>query len=264
MEHFIWSGRRPKIKMGILKKEKSQGGMGLVDIRKRQQTLMYNWIGKAQGSPQCTALAEWFLGTMSKDNIIFKCNLNTKDATKHFNDKGYWGGIVVEWSKLNYQYPQDKTHIENQYICYNSNIKVNEEIIKPKNVEMCKLQIRDVCNSNGEMLEYAEFCKQPVCCKLSWIEYYGIMKAIPPYWLTVLKNNSALNDDCVNFYEIVTESKGPSRKLYKHLNDDRSILIKTGIWWKNHCENFDLQIHLNAFKDIYRITNISKLRNFQF
>ena len=44
IEHFIWNGKQPKIKLSILKANKEDGGLGLVDIKMKHRALICQWV----------------------------------------------------------------------------------------------------------------------------------------------------------------------------------------------------------------------------
>ena len=44
MEKFIWQDKRAKLPLKILQCSKEQGGLGLVDLRKRHLSLLCEWV----------------------------------------------------------------------------------------------------------------------------------------------------------------------------------------------------------------------------
>ena len=58
--------------------------------------------------------------------------------------------------------------------------------------------------------------------------------------------------------------KSISSYMYHRCNDDDSSLNKTTIFWSKTLPCFELDTHLDSFKNIYRMTNVPKLCNFQY
>ena len=52
-EEFLWKGKRAKLPLKILQKEKKYGGLGLVDITMRQQAFHIGWVKLIQTNEQC-------------------------------------------------------------------------------------------------------------------------------------------------------------------------------------------------------------------
>ena len=44
IQQFIWNGTKPKISLAALKIAKQSGGLGLVDLRKKDDALKVAWI----------------------------------------------------------------------------------------------------------------------------------------------------------------------------------------------------------------------------
>ena len=56
-----------------------------------------------------------------------------------------------------------------------------------------------------------------------------------------------------------------TKKIYDILNEDDSALIASAKSWRNILqEDFDLEMHFRAFKEINVTTNVVKLRSFQY
>ena len=127
---FLWKGRKPKIPLRILQKEKEFGGLGLVDLQKRHTALLTNWVQRIQCDKECRNLAEFFL-PYSRDNFIWKCNLSSVDAHKEFNCNNFWSNVLRAWCVYNFQVPQSNENIVLQIIWFNSNIRSQGSVLKP-------------------------------------------------------------------------------------------------------------------------------------
>ena len=108
------------------------GGLGLVNLRKKQISLHVSWIKLIQENLGCKNLASYFLGRYVEDNTIWEFNLNSQDARKVFGNAGFWAHVINGWAEYHFQIPQNEENIRDQMIFMNSNIKCGNEIITPK------------------------------------------------------------------------------------------------------------------------------------
>ena len=69
---FLWHGKKPKISLQILQKKKEDGGLGLVDIRAKHKSLLFNWILDTMHYPKIQNLAKYFLGPYIQDERIWQ------------------------------------------------------------------------------------------------------------------------------------------------------------------------------------------------
>ena len=69
IQKFIWNEKRPKIKLEVLMGLKEFGGLGLVDIRNRDQALKAQWIVKILHETKLKELAYLILENQMGDQI---------------------------------------------------------------------------------------------------------------------------------------------------------------------------------------------------
>ena len=260
---FLWKNSKPKMKISTLQKEKHFGGLGLVDIRKKHLALLINWIKIAKTNKEIWVLARNHFGDYMENDFIWKCNISPDDVKLNFKE-GFWKNVLYAWSTINYQCPQNDDNILEQIIWLNSNIKIDKKVIKPTPGLPKELKVKNIVNENHEMLNYQSFCiKYPNT--VSWLKHCSMVCAIPEYWKIVIKNQCDLNDDYINYYEEL-DGNLPSKRIYHILNNDEGELIASARKWARKLPNLrsDVHQHLNAFKDLYKCTISSKLRNFQY
>ena len=105
MREFIWKGKKPKIALYTLTKNKHQGGIRLVDITAKQDSIRIGWIFRLEKDlflQEC-AFAE-IAPTLR--NLIWSCNLSQDCIRKMFDVNNLWVQILISWSKINYKEPK--------------------------------------------------------------------------------------------------------------------------------------------------------------
>ena len=127
---FIWRGRKPKIPMAHLTANKEDGGMGLVNIRVKHESLLANWIQDCKNNPQIGNLAKHFLGEMVQDDYIWSLNISFKDSQKCFRGVSFWHKLLHNWHKYCYHEPQNKESVLQQIIWFNSMVKVSDVTVR--------------------------------------------------------------------------------------------------------------------------------------
>ena len=121
---FLWCGKRQKIPLPTLQLNKSDGGLGLVNIRMKHKALLCNWITDCKKFPMIRNLAEYHLGPCVVNGHIWEFNLNIKDSRSCFPGKSFWHSLLHMWHEYNYSEPQNGTRVGDQYIWFNSLIRI--------------------------------------------------------------------------------------------------------------------------------------------
>ena len=183
--------------------------------------------------------------------------------------QGFWFQMVLEWCKLNYHFPQNQETVLNQIIWWNSNIKVGTEMLHNKHsMRNGMMKISDIVteNENKRFLTHSEVVSKFGKC-ISWLEYQSIIQAIPKYWKWALTRDGLLDshEPLYQEYRIAESTTSISSKVYSRLtNSEEGLIVSACKWNKLLNLDFDNETHRDAFKNIYRVTNVTKFRNFQF
>ena len=97
--------------------------------------------------------------------------------------------------------------------------------------------------------------------RLTWLDYLSIKQNIPAAWIRILNENSAAKQ--INIKRICLQPGCKVAKtVYNFINDGDRLQEVWHRW--NKKVNIDASEISDAFKRINKITNIAKLRNFQF
>ena len=263
ISEFLWSGKKAKIPMKILTASKYDGGLGLVDLRAKHMSLLIKSIHLAQNHPQLHELAAYFCGIVNMESIT-KANLNVKDSNLVLPGNNYWSHVFRKWLEITYHEPQNKDTVLRQRIEYNSMLKIENRVIKNKLWHQSGIvTLQDIWNNDKErFFLYSEITE--IAPELPWMDYYSLISAIPHCWKFLLtrdnlKDNREFLEDHLNhphltkiIYCKIIEVKSDSMTNSAHKIQK---MLQAEIDWNSQ---------KNAFKHIYSLTNIDKLRNFQF
>ena len=264
--NFLWQGKKAKIPTAVLQQNKQKGGLKLVNIVEKQRSFYMKWVVKAIKKGQYRYVYQWLDPNICE--TIWYCNLNANDCKKLFGI-GFWVDVLVEWCKLNFHDPQNATDVEKQCLFYNSNIKVDENCVKPKMkwYEAGIRRIEDLLKENGTFLSHKEVEEKFQIC-ISWLHYSQIMTAIPTRWKNLLYTQEPETVLTTKIdIDVLTETKKPTVYVYNMIIDNK--IVNNVNKYKNKLANI-LEIEISVteyygyFKALYKLTNIVKLRNFQY
>ena len=262
---YIWKGKKSKIALNILQNPKEEGGLNLVNLRKKDKALKTTW---PQILNKETEYAQMVYGIMRvpalKENI-WRCNLNPKDIKLFRIESDFWREVLTNWCQFNYF---NKKREENQIIWYNSSIRIKDKPFFWKNNYnkglMCVHQLFDDQKFKPYEQVYREY-------GLTMMRYNSLKCALPNEWVTFFEENPKgtfcpiapyIFDECI--YTLKTSL---ANKVYKFLSEDVMLLHNKYMKWRNELgEDFcqGLRNFGDCHKDIYRITNIPKYRSFQY
>ena len=262
---FLWNKKKSKISLATMQLQKKDGGLGLVNIQKRDQALKSTWPQILEKEPEYAQMVYKLIRVGSLKEYIWRCNIDPKDVKSLRIKDQFWEDVLYCWSIFNRYY---RFKIENQIIWYNSMIKVGGKLI----------MWRDVFQ-RGLIYVYQLFDKgEYKTCQSVWEDYgltvlrYNSLKAaIPVEWKVFFQTNPCKTflplspsnyDMAIHVYQ-----KKLAKIVYQYILDDVLVIHNKYLKWSQEigpqfCEGicqFGLE-HLN----ICKITNITKYRSFQY
>ena len=119
---------------------------------------------------------------------IWKCNFHeTKSTIFSVINSPFLKNVLQAWSSANAQNPKTYADIINQYVWYNSYIKINGSDIHYKTWSRKEIMlIKDVLSPTyNSFLTYTQF-KEKYNINITFLEYYGIVDAIPKEWKLII------------------------------------------------------------------------------
>ena len=101
INNYLWKNRKPKIPLKVLQLPVTDGGLGLIDIRKKDIAMKVQWVKHMIKEDNIKELALELLPGIGSD--IWKCNLNDKDADNMIHTELFWKQVLKCWTKVNYK-----------------------------------------------------------------------------------------------------------------------------------------------------------------
>ena len=243
-EIFLWNGRKPKIPLKQLQALKSDGGLKLVDLHKKDKAIKASWVEKLKTEEKLSNLVYRYLQPLLKDKI-WEVNLSPQDAKLMFTGiNKFWNEVLYTWAEIRWE-----SFSMNKMLWYNSEIRVGDKpIFWPKQIKKGLMYINQLYD-NSELMSYKKAFE---CYGLDIMSYNTMLSAIPKY----LK---------------IAEKMDPPRqtitaaKAYIILSEQEIRWYKKKEAWERELEqNIPVATFVSFFKEIYQLTNIAKYRSFQY
>ena len=168
---FIWNDKRAKINFKILQGLKSDGGAGLSNIVHRERSLKLQWVYRLQESEILQNIADALLEN-SWGNSIWEAQLSKKHAKKMIKGKTFWHTVLHWWLEYKFKPPSNMSEVLNSHMCIEGKPIYFKEWA-------CKgiKTFKDICHTNRFFTR--ENLKQKYDINSTYLEYYGILEAIP-------------------------------------------------------------------------------------
>ena len=265
IREYIWNQKKAKIAFNILQLPKKEGGTGLVDLEKKDKALKATWPQLLYREEEYSTLVYSIMRCSIIGENIWRCNLAPEDVPKMKVQNQFWKDVLGSWAEYNYY---TDCRVENQIIWFNSKIRVGGKVIL----------WGDVCRK-GLMYVYQLFHQG---------KFKGIQQLRDEYGLTTLRANGLIaaipgewrdffiQNDRATFTPIPPHNydmaihvikKKLSGRIYKFLSGDTIEIHNKYIKWRVEL-NQEFAGGLIGFRDqhvnIYKLTNVTKLRSFQY
>ena len=121
-KQFLWEGKTPKVKWEVLTALKEEGGLGLVDLEKKEAALKLAFVFNTKDVIDIRNLANELLGNQLGE-LFWELNLRPEDANYAATGSGYWNDCSLLARQYCMTAPLGAYEVKNQVIWYNSNIK---------------------------------------------------------------------------------------------------------------------------------------------
>ena len=263
--NYLWKGKKPKISLTTLQRSKKEGGLGLVNLKQRHKALLFNWIAACINNENMFNLASYFIGKTIDPSLIWELNLTKKDSVKTFPGVSFWHSLIHEWHGYSYHEPQNQHKILNQIIWYNSIIRCNDKPFVLKTwIKGGIIRFKDLLDEYYELISL-EKLQSITNGAANWLQYQSLRKAIPQHWFRWVKSATLL-DSHVNKIDVFNKKSGTvSSRIYCDLLTTDELARKCScIWFEKTGIASTVTEFLKYFRNIAKITNITKYRDFQF
>ena len=177
---YVWQGKKAKISFDLLANPKDMGRLRLCNVVAKHQATLCQWLFILQEDTFLYRDREESLSSTLKDKI-WMCNLHYSDANLCFQNS-FWKFVLIAWCHYNYSVPQNKEQILGQLIWYNSCICCSNAICyNPQLIQAGMMYVKDIVGMDRELLEVEQLQVKFTDC-VNWLEYKGILDAIPKKW----------------------------------------------------------------------------------
>ena len=182
---FLWNGKRPKIPLKQLQQSKYQGGLKLVNLRKKDIAIKSTWVKTLEADPKIRTLAHSFLCPALQQNI-WKCNLRATDVDYVIDriDNPFWYDVLKAWCHVNYT---NNIEEASRLIWYNSLIRIDDlPIVWKKCIQKNLMYVSDLY-SNGCLISARVACDK---YSLTVMELNALVSALPKEWRARMSQKS--------------------------------------------------------------------------
>ena len=126
---FLWNGKRNKIPLEILYRNKEEGGLKLVNVRDRQRSLRVSWIREIYTKKEWDYIYQWLVPKMGE--LIWDCNIHKADVKNICvaEMSNFWVETLEIWTEMHYCEPQTKEEVCKQVIWCNSLLKIDGKML---------------------------------------------------------------------------------------------------------------------------------------
>ena len=256
MEKFIWNGGRPKIPLRILQKDKSEGGLKLVDLRLREAAMKIVWVDVVSKENDIANLSYYFLQPVLRE-VIWSCNLKNEDVPRVVKRKTsvFWINVLEAWSQINYS----ESLVDHQPIWWNSLIKVGGiPVFWEKEFNHGLIFVHQLRLSDGGFVSSQEAASK---FHMTPLHYNSIITAIN----SVLKDGAKLERSGEPLVYSFVYEENIARKAYARLLDRKCVPDNIAERWSSdlRCEITDSFLS-EIFLTTRKLTTIGKYRSFQY
>ena len=253
---YLWNGRKAKIPLEVLQRCGTQGGIKLVDLRLRDAAIKISWVQILASDDKAANLAYYFINNDLKQWVL-DCNLHEKDTGILGIKNTFWQHFMEDWCKLNFNPNVDSDMI----IWLNSLIKIENKPFFWKDKFAKGLWKISQLYENGQLISaskaYTDF-------GLNFLEFNSIICAIPKRAREFVKHNTA---PAVSLYAKLLDQKDVCKHVYQELfkqKDNTKVANIVKRWNRNEETQITLDSLYKATSNIFKVTNLPKLRSFQY
>ena len=241
MEIFLWDGHKPKIPLKVLQASIEEGGLGLVNLRTKDESLKVAWMEILKNDDKAAELAYYVFAPVLKSDI-WKCALNENDVRKIFPEMpNFWRDVLTAWMKC-------RKIEESTFLWFNSDIRINNSPVFWKKCYEKGLKTLDQLY-DGEQLISQKQARDMYC--LSAMDFNQLVSACNK------RKRQKAKEGKIDEVQPVT-----SKQAYNILNEETVNITAKSIKWEKDLEcEIDL---IKALKNVRRTTIIPKYRSFMY
>ena len=258
VSEFLWNGKKPKISWDILCADTNSGGLKLCDLKKKDKALKITWIQILQTDEELSTIA---YNSLSADlgNRIWSCNLCSSDVHKLF-PSSFWTDILQAWCEVNYDKKIDKPPF--QGIWGNSHLRSSDKpIIWRKCIHRGLFYVHQLY-PKGTLIGIKEAHDK---YSLNLMELNILITALPKAWRESCRKQTPGESPPDTTYKRLVDTSNLAAQVYNHMVEQEDICeAKRKSWERDLHKDIPKQDFRNGFRHIFSVTNVTKLRSFQY
>ena len=237
--------------------------MNLVNFQYKDYALKITWLQMLNEDTEHAKLVYIQLcPTLGPE--IWKANIKQEDVTKVFQINCFWVDVLKAWSVYNFEPIVHKDEIVHQMLWYNSHVRCQNAPFLVK-----KAYINGLTTISCLITPCGEQISPEVICNLYEIDvltYNTIWAAIPKEWKKTFLKESIVNEGPPETkYETIICKKNISQFIYGKLIAKEDLVFNVYAKWQSKLHTTcSYHEFCKLFTNIYKITNHSKYRSFQY
>ena len=228
----------------------------MVNLTERDRALKISWLKILAENRNFAELVYSFLIPVMREDI-WRCNLRKDhDLFVRETRDNFWPQVLKCWCEYNYSdNPLTNTHL----IWLNSKLLVNGKPLWNENA------YRKGLKTFGQLIKERRFISWKEAYDffgLDIMQYNQLISAIPSRDKEALKADPQLTH---SKYDLLLMEKSISRKVYNERIEDTGAVTRLAKDWSERLSsNITVPDMQSAFQHLYSITNVSRLRSFQY
>ena len=263
--NFIWNNGKSKVALSKLQNNKKNGGLKLVNLKLKDESLKASWVINVSEDNYLRAMAFRQLDPFMNEHI-FRCNLHENDIKQSFPDS-FWRDVLIAWSRYACHKVITANQAVSQVLWYNSHIKSDGKIFKSKKaLRNGLLRIYDLLDVENQRFLTADGVADKY--NITVMLANSLLSAIPKYWRSLISDNFSNVLPSELPYETFVLTKKPAATYYNTIlekENQAESMFPTYVKWQSTIHSSKSYTEfMKLFKNVYRITNHSKLRSFQY
>ena len=270
LSQFLWHDKRPKIKKDVLYNTLQNGGIKMTEVITKNKALKMAWVPRILHSIESNGALHTYLQSILQPinlQILLSSNIRFTDLQSLIQRPitTFWMEVLEAWSNCTFHEPASKEQVLEQSLWLNSHIIINKSVLYWQSfIDSDILSIKDLLNAQGLWYSYNDFKTANHNVRCTYVEYYGLISAIPMPWKRLITDN------------IMHVSQNPVKLILKTVKVSKlayQLLMEKRVSFPNHLIqkwstdlNQDLTIDKlkESFNSLYKITISCYLRAFQF
>ena len=268
MFKFLWGKGRDRVKRQIIINTIENGGLKVPDVKSFAKALKFIWIKKLVDREDHSLWKVLLMKTLVKKggNLLWSYDPKVKnEILTGFNP--FWQGIISNWYEIQEPLSPDpsSSDIVKQTLWYNSEVLINRKTVFYEDWFRCGIwHVNDLLGEHGGLLSFNEFQKL-YATNTNFLQYQGIISAIPRKWKTLLRNVKPEESVEHSMLKIIKGLAKPCRFVYmSYINKIAVQPTKMQERWEREVP----EVKNIEWSDIYLLTKQTtknvKLQVFQY